>query len=151
MFLRWNADVYFETEDIHSLYKTSEFLLIVIWSQARGESAAQSTGIKRDLQKSFTDPDSKCCQRKCYSYTHDENGHLIMDKKEAEVIRLIFCMSKEWAGLSQIARTSQQQGIPSPRGKAAWSKESLRKALNNEKYLERSILPKNICGKLLES
>lgn len=29
----------------------------------------------------------------------------------------------------------REQGIPSPRGKAVWSRESLRKILNNEKYI----------------
>ena len=40
---------------------------------------------------------------KCYGYKHDENGKLIIDEKEAEVVRLIFHMSKEGSSLSQIA------------------------------------------------
>jgi len=59
---------------------------------------------------------------------------LIIDEKEAEVVRLIFRMSRERASLSQIARTLQEQGIPSPRGKTVWSREALRKILCNEKY-----------------
>ena len=142
MLRRWNVDVYFETEDIHSLHETSEFLLTVICAQAQDESESKSADIRWGLQKSFGNLDSKYYQRKCYGYAHDENGYLIIDEKEAEVIRLIFRMSKEGASSSQIARTLQQQGIPSPRSKAVWSRETLRKILNNEKYLGKVILQK---------
>ena len=95
------------------------------------------------------DPDSKYYQRKFYGYKHDENGFLTIDEKEAEVIRLIFHMSKEGASLSQIARTLQEQGIPSPRGKAAWNRESIRKILNNEKYFGSVILQKKFVANCL--
>lgn len=58
-------------------------------------------------------------------------------------------MSKEGASLSQIARTLRTQGILSPRGKTVWSRESLRKILNNEKYLGRVILQKTFVGDCL--
>ena len=149
MLRRWNVDIYFEAEDIHSLQETSEFLLTAICAQAQDESESKSADIKWGLQKSFEDPDSKYYQRKCYGYTHDKSGHLIIDEKEAKVVRLIFRMSKEGASLSQIARTLQTQGIPSPRGKAVWSRESLRKILNNEKYLGRVILQKTFVADYL--
>lgn len=142
MLRRWNVDIYFEAEDIHSVQETSEFLLTIICAQAQDESESKSVDIKWGLQKSFADPDSKYYQRKCYGYKHDENGKLIIDEKEAEVVRLIFHMSKEGASLSQISQTLQEQGIPSPRGKAVWNRESLRKILNNEKYLGSVVLQK---------
>lgn len=97
MLRRWNIDVYFETEDIHSLHKTSGFLLTVICAQAQDERESKSADIRWGLQRSFENLDSKYYQRKRYGYAHDENGHLIIDEKEAEVIRLIFRMSKEGA------------------------------------------------------
>lgn len=142
MLRRWNVDVYFETEDIHSLHETSEFLLTAICVQAQDESESKSADIKWGLQKSFADPGSKYYQRKCYGYKHDENELLTIDEKEAEVVKLIFHMSKEGASLSQIAQTLKEEGIPSPRGKAVWSRESLRKILNNEKYFGSVILQK---------
>lgn len=116
MLRRWNVDIYFEAEDIHSLHETSEFLLTVICAQAQDESESKSADIKWGLQKAFADPDSKYYQRRCYGYKHDEKGKLVIDEKEAEVVKLIFRMSKEGASLSQIARTLQEQDIPSPRG-----------------------------------
>ena len=142
MLRRWNVNIYFEAEDIHSLHETSEFLLTVICAQAQDESESKSADIKWGLQKSFSDPDSKYYQRKCYGYKHDEKGKLEIDEKEAEVVRLSFRMSKEGASLLQISQTLQKQGILSPRGKAVWSRESLRKILNNEKYLGLVVLQK---------
>jgi site-specific DNA recombinase len=86
-----------------------------------GRQQSKSADIKWGLQKSFTDPNSKYYQRKCYGYTHDENGHLVIDEKEAEVVRLVFRMSKESASLSQIAQILQEQSIPSLRGKTVWN------------------------------
>ena len=149
MLRRWNVDIYFEAEDIHSLHETSEFLLTVICAQAQDESESKRADIKWGLQKSFSGPDSKYYQRKCYGYRHDENGKLVIDEKEAEVVRLIFRMSREGASLSQIAGVLQEQGIPSPRGKAVWSRESLRKILNNEKYLGAVVLQKTFVSDCL--
>ena len=46
MLRRWNVDIYFEAEDIHSLHETSEFLLTVICAQAQDESESKSADIK---------------------------------------------------------------------------------------------------------
>lgn len=58
-------------------------------------------------------------------------------------------MSREGASLSQIAGVLQEQGIPSPRGKVVWSRESLRKILNNEKYLGAVVLQKTFVSDCL--
>ena len=46
MLHRWNVDIYFEKEDIHSIYEDSEFLLTVICAQAQDESESKSADIK---------------------------------------------------------------------------------------------------------
>lgn len=149
MLYQWNVDIYFETEDIHSIHQDSEFVLTIICAQAQDESESKSSDIKWGLQKSFANLESKYYQRKCYGYKHDKNGHLIIDEAEAEVVKLIFRMSKEEASLSQIAQTLQERGIPSPRGKAVWSRESLRKILNDEKYFGTVVLQKTFVSNCL--
>ncbi len=71
MLRNWNIDIYFEQEDIHSLYETSEFMLSLICARAQEESFSKSEDIKWGLRKSFKNPDSKYYQRICYGYTHD--------------------------------------------------------------------------------
>ena len=43
---RWNVDIYFEKEDIHSISEDSEFLLTLIFAQAQDESESKSADIK---------------------------------------------------------------------------------------------------------
>lgn len=140
MLRRWKVDIYFEADDIHTLDEDSEFILTLICARAQDESESKSADIKWGIRKSFANPDSKYYQRKCYGYKHDKNGKLIMDDETTEVIRMIFHIAGEGTSLSQIAQALQEQNIPSPRGKATWSRETLRKILHNEKYYGTVIL-----------
>ena len=149
MLRRWKVDIYFEADDIHTLYENSEFMLTLICARAQDESESKSADIKWGIQKSFADPDSRYYQRVCYGYKHDETGRLIIDEEKAEIIRMIFQLSGEGASLSQIAQKLQERGTPSPRGKAVWSKETLRKILHNEKYRGSVVLQKTFVANFL--
>lgn len=148
MLRRCKVDIYFEEDDIHTLYESSEFMLTLICARAQDESESKSADIKWGIRKSFADPDSRYYQRVCYGYKYDETGQLIIDKEKAEVVRTIFQMSDEGASLSQIAQELQERGVPSPRGKAV-SRETLRKILHNEKYRGIVILQKTFVANCL--
>ena len=149
MLRRWKVDIYFEADDIHTLYESSEFMLTLICARAQDESESKSADIRWGIQKSFADPDSRYYQRVCYGYKHDKDGRLIVDEEKAETVRMIFRLSGEGASLSQIAQTLQARGIPSPWGKAVWSRETLRKILHNEKYRGSVILQKTFVANFL--
>lgn len=125
---RWKVDIYFEADDIHTLYESSEFMLTLICARVQDESESKSADIKWGIRKSFAAPDSRYYQRVCYGYKHDEDGRLIVDEEKAETVRMIFQLSGEGTSLSQIAQVLHEEGIPIPRGKAVWSKETLRKS-----------------------
>ena len=150
MLRRWKVDIYFEADDIHTLYESSEFMLPLICARAQDESESKSADIKWGIRKSFADPDSRYYQRVCYGYKHDEDGRLIVDEEKAETVRMIFRLSGEGASLSQIAQELQERGVLSPRGKAVWSRETLRKILHNEKYCGSVILQKTFVANCLE-
>lgn len=75
-------------------------MLTLICFRAQDESESKSADIKWGIQKSFENLDSKYHQRKCYGYRHDKDGKLVMDEKEAEVIRMIFRMVNGGVSLS---------------------------------------------------
>lgn len=150
MLRRWKVDIYFEADDIHTLDEDSEFILTLLCARAQDESESKSSDIKWGIRKSFANPDSKYYQRKCYGYKHDEKGQLVIDEKEAEVVRMIFRMANESASLSQIAQALQEQNILSPRGKSTWRRETLRKILQNEKYYGTVILQKTFVANCLD-
>ncbi len=81
-----NIDIYFERENIHSLYESSEFMLMLVCALAQDESYSKSKDIKWGLRKSFQNPDSKCYQRICYGYIHDQDGKLIIHEAQAEIV-----------------------------------------------------------------
>ena len=150
MLRRWNIDIYFEQEDIHSLYESSEFILTLICARAQEESFSKSEDIKWGLRKSFKNPDSKYYHRICYGYTHDQNGKLVIDEEQAEIVRLIYKLAASGASLARISAYLEDMDIPSPRGKSVWSKETLRKILSNEKYMGRVKLQKTFVENYLE-
>ncbi len=137
-----NVDIYFEQEDIHSLYESSEFMLTLICARAQEESFSKSEDIKWGLRKSFKNPDSKYYQRICYGYTHDQNGKLIIHEEQAEVVQLIYEMAALGVSFARISLQLEDMGVLSPRGKEVWSKETLRKILCNEKYAGNVTLQK---------
>ena len=150
MLRSWNIDIYFEQEDIHSLYESSEFMLTLICARAQEESFSKSEDIKWGLRKSFKNPDSKYYHRICYGYTHDQNGKLVIDEEQAEIVRLIYDMAASGVSFARISAYMEDMGIPSPKGKKAWSKETLRKILSNEKYKGCVKLQKTFVDNYLE-
>ena len=145
-----NIDIYFERENIHTLYESSEFMLMLICALAQDESYSKSEDIKWGLRKSFQNPDSKYYQRICYGYTHDEEGKLIIREEQAEIVRLIYEMAASEVSLARISAYLEDMEVPSPRGKKTWSKETLRKILSNEKYKGSVTLQKTFVENYLE-
>ena len=150
MLRRWKVDIYFEIEGIHSLYESSEFLLAVVCARAQEESYSKSEDIKWGLRKAFENPESRYYQRICYGYTHNKDGRLVINEKEAQIVRLIYEMAGEGKSLSRISSRLKEMGIPAPRGKETWSRETLRKILKNEKYTGSVILQKTYVKNFLE-
>lgn len=150
MLRRLSIDIYFEQEDIHSLYESSELMLTLICARAQEESFSKSEDIKSGLRKSFSNSNSKYYQRICYGYTHDQSGKLIIYEDQAEIVRLIYELAASGASLARISAHLKDMGIPSPRGKNVWSKETLRKILSNEKYMGRVKLQKTFVENYLE-
>ena len=52
--------------------------------------------------------------------------------------------------MEQISDWLYENGIPSPRGKDRWSRETIRKILRNEKYVGDVLLQKTYVGNLFE-
>lgn len=150
MLRKRNIDIYIEQEDIHSLYDSSEFMLTLICARAQEESFSKSEDIKWGLRKSFKNPDSKYYHRICYGYTHNQDRKLVIDEKQAEIVRLIYDMAASGVSLARISAYLEDMGILSPKGKKVWSKETLRKILSNEKYKGYVKLQKTFVDNYLE-
>lgn len=85
-----NVPVYFENEQLYSFDKEAELAISLHGAIAQGESENKSENIKWSLDKAAQNPDAQIYNRKCYGYSNAEDGSLVINESEAEVIRQVF-------------------------------------------------------------
>jgi len=119
-------------------------MLTILTSVAQEESLHKSQSIRWGIQRSFEKEDSKYTNRICYGYCHNQNGKLIIDIIQAEIIRTIFCLHLDGYSLRRISKELSDQKILSPRGSQRWGPETLNKILKNEKYIGNVLLQKTV-------
>lgn len=84
------VDIYFQNEDIFLSNEAGEFLLTLHAALAQAESEDKSTSIKWGIKRSVKHPDSPIFSRGCYGYDRDKNKNLIINEREATVVKKIF-------------------------------------------------------------
>lgn len=72
--------------------------------------------------------------RKCYGFVKTKDSEFVVDAQESAVVVMIFDCFLNGQSLSQIAAMLESKGIPSPSGKATWSRKVLSSLLSNKKY-----------------
>ena len=100
----------------------------------------RSEQIKAGLQKSFCSGKSAKASTVCYGYRVTAQGDLVVYPAEAIYVFHIFERFAAGDSLGQISASLARMNVPSPTGKEIWSKETISKILNNEKYLGDVVL-----------
>lgn len=104
------VDVFFEEQNMHSISEEGEFILTLLASMAQEEARDMSENVKWTVLKHFS-------EGKVYSMTilgyRLQNGVLIIEPKEAEVVRMIFKLYLEGYGAQKIAITLNRMGFKS--------------------------------------
>ena len=137
-----NIPVYFEKENLNTMDATSEVLLTIMASLAQQESQSLSLNVKLGLQYRYQQGKVQVNHNWFLGYTKDENGHLVIDPEQAEVVRRIYREYLEGASMTQIARGLEADGIRTGAGKTRWYNSSVNKILRNEKYYGDALLQK---------
>ena len=78
--------------------------------------------------------DSKIFGKVCYGFRRDENKRIEIIPQKAGIVQEIFALCQAGNSLEKIQQYLCKQGIPSPSGRAVWSRDVLNKLLNNYKY-----------------
>ena len=131
-----NIPVFFEKENINTMDSKGEVLLTIMASLAQQESQSLSQNIKLGLQYRFQNGEVRVNHSRFLGYTKDEEGNLVIEPSEAEVVKRIYREYLEGASLLQIGRGLEADGILTGAGKTKWRPETLKKILQNEKYIE---------------
>jgi len=137
-----NISVYFEKENINSLDSKGEILLTIMASLAQQESESLSKNVKLGLQFRYQNGEVQVNHNRFMGYTKDDEGHLIIEPTEAEVVKRIYLEYLQGASLKQIGESLESDAILTAAGKARWRPETIKKILKNEKYIGDALLQK---------
>ena len=137
-----NIPVFFEKENINTMDSKGEVLLTIMASLAQQESQSLSQNIKLGLQYRFQNGEVRVNHSRFLGYTKDEEGNLIIEPAEAKVVKRIYREYLEGASLLQIGRGLEADSILTGAGKTKWRPETLKKILQNEKYIGDALLQK---------
>lgn len=137
-----NIAVFFEKENINTMDSKGEIMLTIMASLAQQESQSLSQNVKLGIQYRYQQGEIQVNHKRFLGYTKDENKQLVIDPKGAEVVKRIYREYLEGASLLQIARGLEADGILTAAGKAKWRPETLKKILQNEKYIGDALLQK---------
>ena len=137
-----NIPVFFEKENINTMDSKGEVLLTIMASLAQQESESLSKNVKMGLQFRFQNGEVQVNHNRFMGYTKDEDGHLIIEPTEAEIVKRIYREYLQGASLKQIGDGLMDDGILTAAGKAKWRPESVKKILKNEKYIGDALLQK---------
>ena len=137
-----NIPVFFEKENINTMDSKGEVLLTIMASLAQQESESLSKNVKMGMQFRFQKGEVQVNHNRFMGYTKDEEGHLIIEPAEAEIVKRIYREYLQGASLKQIGDGLMDDGILTAAGKVRWRPESVKKILKNEKYIGDALLQK---------
>lgn len=126
--------VIFEQEDLDTANTDSDLMISIIEAIAQSENESRSENIKWGIKQRAANGSSKLYDRKCYGYTHDADGSLIVDDIEAKNVQMIYNFYLRGKSILGILKELEQRGIKSPTRKDKWCKRTIDVMLSNEKY-----------------
>ena len=111
-----NIPIYFEKESINTMDAKGEVLITIMASLAQQESESLSQNVKLGMQYRFQQGKVMVNARCFLGYDKDENGHLVINPEQAEVVKRIYREYLEGASCQQIARGLERDGVLTARG-----------------------------------
>ena len=120
--------VTFEKENIDTLDSKGEVLLTILSSLAQDESRSISENTKWGIRRRYENGEYGIGTKRFMGYDRDENGKLIINKKQAKAVKRIF---EEY---DHIQRILVKEKIPKWDGTYKWETSTIQSMLSNEKY-----------------
>lgn len=125
--------IYFEKENINTLTEASELMLTILASVAQGESEDFSGNNRWAIINRFENG-TFIVGTPAYGYRKDEDGNLIIEESEAEVVRWIFESYLNGMGAYVIAKMLNEHQIPTIRESERWQEGVVKNILTNPVY-----------------
>lgn len=133
-------NVLFEDSKITSISEEGELMLTLLASQAQEESLSCSENCKWRIRKGFEQGQPNTCTMLGYRLV-DEEITIVPD--EAEIVKQVFTLYLAGCGIQGIANTLNEKGVKVEKI-PFWHPNTIRKILQNEKYVGDLILQKTL-------
>ena len=145
---RIGIGVYFEKENVNTLYMDNEMILTFFFSQAQAESESLSGNVKWGHRKNFRDGKVYYQYESFLGYRKGPDGSPEIDEEQAEIVHRIFSRYLMGDSVSKICHDLEADGIKTVRGKDKWSASVVQGMLQNEKYVGDALLQKTYIADL---
>ncbi|WP_394527449.1 recombinase family protein [Lacrimispora sp. JR3] len=135
--------IIFEKENINTLDAKGEVLLTILSSLAQDESRSISENSTWGIRRRFEKGQHKMSTKRFLGYDTDENGKLVINKKQAQVVKRLYSEFLRGKTVDYIKRIFEQEGVKNWDGGTKWQTTTLQSMLENEKYKGDAILQKS--------
>lgn len=130
--LEWGVGVYFQSDNIITLYGDSQLRLTIMSSIAQDEVRRLSERVKFGIMRAY-DSGKILGSGNIYGYNKIK-GKLVINKRQAEFVKALFeVYSKGCYGYRTLAKLLTEKGYYNQKGKAL-NPGSLKRILTNPKY-----------------
>jgi len=129
---------------------------IVLSSFAQEESKNISDNIKWRIRKDFQKGKIMINTTRFLGYDKDKEGNLVINEKEAKIVRRIFNLYIGGTGCIEIARILTKEGHKTVTGKDRWDNGVVSNMLKNEKYkgdvlCQKTYTPNHLARKSIDN
>lgn len=136
-----DVGIRFEKENINTLSGDGELKLAILSSFAQEESKNVSDNLKWRVRKKFQQGELIINTARFLGYDKNEYGELVINLKEAEIVKRIFSEYLSGKGSFTISKELNRDEICTI-GNKKWHSSTVREILKNEKYKGDAILQK---------
>lgn len=127
--------VIFDEEGLDTDQVDDTMLISIMESLAQDENETRSRNIRMGLYNRAASGKSGNYRKRAYGYVKGDDGELVIEPTQAQVVRNIFRWYIDGASILKIINKLAEKGIPSPTGKEKWSKKTIENILSNRAYL----------------
>lgn len=135
------VDIFFEEQHLHTLSNEGEVMLTVLASYAEEELRNMSENQRWAFQKKFQRGELVINTKRFLGYDKDEEGELVINPEEAQIVKRIFSLYLSGMGGHAIAKLFNKEKIPTVDQKQ-WHSTTVLNILKNEKYKGDALLQK---------
>jgi len=134
--------VIFEEQNINTLSSEVELMLSVLASVAEEERKSVQSNIQWMIRSNYLRGNAMLNTNRLLGYDKDDSGKLVINPKQAEIVRRIFQMYLNGLSAHRIAKLLNDEKVPSY-SSGPWYDNRILCILSNEKYIGACLMQKS--------